>query len=254
MAGDIITVCAYIINKMSLCIGVDVYIFIVIAIFIASYLTYYSWCERTLTCTKVQMFFLWSSIRSLDHSQILLENMIIRFYTNFWSSCSLSTAVIKAKTKTEQILFADHIICVDKNPIKIEECKSSNLLPHFETPLYILTMTCKYRIDTKKKQFVDIGLFILLTPYRTNCSYVIWLVNTEPQHQLVTELIDNIVQSLICLGVCVRYKNTEDIQSSLCPSVLNSLQHTRDGSSHWHTAQNSDHHTARHTPSWSLRK
>lgn len=55
----------------------------------------------------------------------MLENMILRFYANFWSSCSLNAAVMKSKeqnnkyykilryfkTYTFQTTFADNIIC-----------------------------------------------------------------------------------------------------------------------------------------------
>jgi len=48
--------------------------------------------------------FHWSTRCSLDHSQIMLENMIIRFYTNLWFLCSLSAAAIKVKGGKPQIL------------------------------------------------------------------------------------------------------------------------------------------------------
>ncbi len=41
--------------------------------------------------------FYWSTRYPLDHSQIIPDHMIIRFYTNLWSLCSSSAAIIRAK-------------------------------------------------------------------------------------------------------------------------------------------------------------
>ncbi len=49
-------------------------------------------------CTDSQMFLLQLKFRMFfESSQIMLENMIIRFDTNLCSLCSLSAAAIKAK-------------------------------------------------------------------------------------------------------------------------------------------------------------